>query len=139
MSSSFIPLTGCLANATQQQTAFAESVLHLFQSSFVPTPSNVLADYTAAEATYTGYEELTLAAWLAPILAPGTGFMINSPEVQFSTGDTTPTTPNLIGGCYLVDAAGALRLTIIFQQPIPFELAYQGLPISLTYLFPTGQ
>lgn len=139
MSTSFIPLSGCLANATQQQTAFAESILHLFKSTFSPTPSNVLADYTAAEADYTGYEALTLTAWLSPILAPGNGFMINSPEVQFSTGDTAPATGNLIGGCYLVDSTGALRLTIVFASPVPMELAYQGIPISLTYLFPTGQ
>ena len=64
--------------------------------------------------------------------------MINSPEVQFSTGDTDPTTPNSVAGCYLVDATGKLRLTIIFTTPIPFQLAYQGLPINIVYLFPTG-
>lgn len=138
MSVQFIPLAGCLANALQMQTALAESVLHLFQSTFVPTPSNVLADYTTAEATYTGYTAATMTAWLAPLLAPGTGFMINSPEVQFSTGDTDPDVPNLIGGCYLVDAEGALRLTVIFASPAPFELAYQGIPISLVWLFPTS-
>lgn len=139
MSSQFIPLSGCLANATEMQAALAESVLHLFQSTFTPTPSNILSDYTAAEATYTGYEAQTMTAWLAPLLAPGTGFMINSPEVQFSTGDTDPETPNTVGGCYLVDSAGALRITVIFTSPIPFQLAYQGLPINLVYLFPTGQ
>lgn len=138
MSVQFIPLSGCLANATQMQTAFADSMLHLFQSTFVPTPSNVLADYTAAEATYTGYEAIEMTAWLAPILAPGSGFMINSPEVQFSTGDTDPTTPNIIGGCYLVDSTGALRLTIIFTAPTPMEVAYQGIPIQIVYFFPTG-
>jgi hypothetical protein len=135
----FIPLSGCLANATQQQTAFAASLLHLFQSSFVPTPSNVLADYTAAEADYTGYEALEMTTWNAPILSPGSGFMIQSPEVQFSTGDTTPATGNLIGGCYLVDSTGALRITIIFASPIPMQLAYQGIPINIVYLFPTGE
>lgn len=139
MSVQFIPLSGCLANATQQQAAFAASMLHLFQSTFVPDPSNVLADYTAAEATYTGYEALEMTTWNSPILAPGTGFMIQSPEVQFSTGDTDPATGNLIGGCYLVDSTGALRITIIFASPIPMQLAYQGIPINIVYLFPTGQ
>jgi hypothetical protein len=139
MSVQFIPLSGCLANATQQQAAFADTMVHLFQSTFVPTPSNVLADYTAAEATYTGYMALAMTAWLDPILSPGSGFMIQSPEVQFSTGDTDPATPNLIGGCYLVDADGALRMTVIFASVIPMELAYQGIPLSFVYLFPTGQ
>ena len=41
---------------------FAESVLHLFQEGFTPTPSNVLADYTAQEADYDTYEPQTMAA-----------------------------------------------------------------------------
>jgi hypothetical protein len=120
------------------QTAFAASELHLFQASFVPDPSNVLSDYTAAEADYDSYAAIEMTTWNTPILAPGTGFMIQSPEVQFAVGDTDPTTPNSIGGCYLVDATGHLRLTVIFTAPIPMQLAYQGIPINLVYLFPTG-
>lgn len=138
MSVQFIPLAGCLANALQQQTAFAASLLHLFQSTFMPDPSNVLADYTAAEATYDTYAAIEMTTWFDPILAPGSGFMINSPEVQFSTGDTDPVVTNLIGGCYLVDATGHLRITIIFTAAIPMQLAYQGIPINIVYLFPTG-
>lgn len=138
MSVQFIPLSGCLANATQMQTALAASILHLFQSTFVPTPSNALADYTAAEADYDDYMALEMTAWLDPILAPGSGFMIQSPEVQFAVGDTDPVVGNVIGGCYLVDAAGKLRITVIFTQPIPMQIAYQGIPINLVYLFPTG-
>lgn len=138
MSVQFIPLSGCLASALALQLAFADSVLHLFQALFTPTPSDPLASYTAAEATYDSYAPITMTAWLDPILAPGTGFMITSPEVQFSTGDADPVVPNVIGGCYLVDAAGKLRISVIFTTPIPFQMAYQGLPINLVYLFPTG-
>lgn len=139
MSVQFIPLAGCLANALQQQTAFAASVLHLFQSTFVPDPSNPLSDYTAAEATYDTYMAQTMTTWFSPILAPGTGYMINSPEVQFQTGTSDPVVPNSIGGCFLVDSTGKLRVTVIFTNPVPFQLANQGIPINLTYLFPTGQ
>jgi hypothetical protein len=134
----FIPLAGCLANATQQQTAFALSVLHLFKSTFVPDPSTPLAAYTTAEADYTGYTALVMIAWFPPILSPGSGFMIQSPEVQFTTGAADPTVPNIIGGCYLLDAGGAIRITIIFTAPIPMQLAHQGIPINIVYLFPTG-
>ena len=51
------------------QTALVNSVLHLFKSSFTPTPANVLADYTAAEADYDSYNPITIAAWQNPILA----------------------------------------------------------------------
>lgn len=138
MSVQFVPLSGCYQNALQQQTAFAASEVHLFQSSFVPTPSNILADYTAAEADYDTYVALEMTAWFDPILAPGTGYMIQSPEVQFSTGSTDPTTPNVIGGCYLLDTAGNLRFTVIFTAPVPMELAHQGIPLNFVWFFPTG-
>jgi hypothetical protein len=134
----FIPLAGCLQNALQQQSAFAASMLHLFQSSFTPDPTSPLSAYTTAEATYTTYAALPMTTWFPPILAPGSGFMIQSPEVQFTTGSSDPIVTNLIGGCYLVDSGGFLRITIIFTTPVPFQLAHQGLPINIVYLFPTG-
>lgn len=137
MSTQFFPLEGCRESASEMQTVLANSVLHLFKSDLVPDPSTPLADYTAAEADYTGYAAETMAAWNTPILAPGTGFMIGSPLVQFEVG-STPTTTNIIGGAYLVDAAGDLRMTIIFTAPIPMELDGQGIPINLVWLFPTG-
>lgn len=138
MSVQFTPLIGCHQDATERRTALAASVVHLFQSSFTPTPSNVLADYTAAEADYTGYAVADIATWYAPILAPGTGFELDAPSVSFQVGSTDPTVGNVIGGCYLVDSAGNLRQTVIFTQPIPMELAYQGMVIPLSLLFTPG-
>ena len=137
MSTQFFPLSGCRQSAEEMQTVLASSVLHLFQSSLTPTPSTPLADYTAAEADFTGYAAETMSAWNTPILAPGTGYMIGSPLVQFEVG-ATPTTTNIIGGAYLVDAGGVLRMAIIFTEPIPMQLDGQGIPINLVWLFPTG-
>lgn len=137
MSVQFFPLEGCRESATEMQTVLASSVLHLFQDSLDPDPSTPLADYTAAEADFTGYAAETLTAWNTPILAPGTGYMIGSPLVQFEVG-AAPATTNVINGCYLVDAAGDLRMVVIFTSPIPMQLDGQGLPINLVWLFPTG-
>lgn len=120
------------------QTALANSVLHLFKDALAPDPSTPLADYTTDEADYTGYAAVTYAAWNDPILAPGSGFMIGSPLAQFTTGAGPVTTTNSIAGCYLVDAAGKLRLTVVFTDVIPMQLPYQGIPINLVWLFPTG-
>lgn len=138
MSVTFFPLEGCLTTATAVRTSLVNSVLHLFKSDFSPEPGDPLSLYTAAEADYAGYAALTFAAWNAPILAPGTGYMIGSPLVQFvwTSGGGDP--QNVIGGCYLVDAAGKLRMTIIFTQAIPMQQAGQGIPLNLVWLFPTG-
>lgn len=128
-----------MTTATAIRTALANSVLHLFQSDLVPEPSTPLADYTAAEADYAGYAAVTMTAWNAPILAPGTGYMIGSPLVQFAWVSGGGDPQNTIGGCYLVDAAGKLRLTVIFTNPIPMQQAGQGIPLNLVWLFPTGE
>jgi hypothetical protein len=120
------------------QTVLAASVCHLYQAALVPVPATPLADYTANEADYDSYAAETMAAWFDPILAPNTGYMILSPAVQFEVGPTDPVTQNMIGGLYLLDSAGALRLTIIFTEATPMQFAGQGIPIQIAWLFPTG-
>jgi hypothetical protein len=138
VSTQFFPLEGCYTSAKAMQTALAAGILHLFKSTFVPEPATPLASYNTAEANYDAYAAIALTPWFNPILAPGTGYMIGSPEVQFEVGVTDPAVGNIIGGCYLVDAGGKLRLTVIFTEPIPMQLAGQGIPINLVWLFPTG-
>lgn len=139
MSEQFFPLAGCETTATAVRTSLANSVLHLFKETLAPEPSTPLSAYTAAEADYDGYAAITMVAWNLPILAPGTGFMIGSPLVQFAFDFDTLGTGNVIKGCYLVDAAGKLRLTVVFTDLIPMQVAGQGIPINLVWLFPTGQ
>lgn len=138
MSVQFFPVAGCGVTAAAVRAALANSVLHLFKSDLAPNPSTPLADYTAAEADYASYSAITIAAWNAPILAPGTGYMIGSPLVQFAWATAGEDVGNVIGGCYLVDSAGNLRMSVTFTQPIPMQQAGQGIPINLVWLFPTG-
>ncbi len=132
------PLQGCLQDATERQTAYALSVIHLFKSSLIPTGTTPLADFVAAEADYDTYVALTLTAWNDPILAPGSGYMIGSPLVQFETGVVDPVVGNVIGGWWIEDAAGKLRLAGTFDSPIPMQLAGQGIPINVIVIFPTN-
>jgi hypothetical protein len=64
--------------------------------------------------------------------------MIGSPLIQFTWVSGGGDVGNVISGCYLLDAAGKNRLVIIFTSPIPMQMAGQGLPINLVWLFPTG-
>lgn len=138
MSTQAFPLSGCLASALQMQTTLANSVLHLFKAAFAPTPSSILADFNGAECDYDSYAVLTFTAWNTPILSPGSGYMIQSPLVQFFFPTGGAGVGNSVGGCYLVDAAGVLRLYVIFTQPIPMQVPGQGIPISLLWFFPTN-
>ena len=133
----FYTLEACLQNATERRTVYAASVLKLFISSLVPTSSTPKSALTAAEATFTTYVAKTLATWFAPIYAPGSGYMIVSPLVQWDTGATDPVIGNDIGGAWLEDAAGVVRMVVIFDTPAPMQIANQGIPLNLADFFPT--
>lgn len=135
----FYPIAATQQCASERRTVYANSKLHLFKSSLSPDPSTPLSEYTANEADYDAYASVVLAAWEDPILAPGTGFMIGSPLVQFEVGAVDPVTPNTIGGFYVVDAGGKIRLVGVFDTPVPMQVAGQGLPINTYDVFPTGQ
>ena len=133
----FYPLSACEQNALERQTALAASSARLFQDPFVPTPANVLADYTAAIATFTGYSNQAVAAWLGPLTAPGGGWMITTPLLAFIATDGA--TPNTINGAYLVDAGGELRLAVVFDEPIAVAAAGNGALFYLVMTFTTGE
>lgn len=135
---SFYPLAGCEAQAQERKTALVASVVRLFKSALVPTPSTPKADYVSNEADYDAYAAITIAAWLGPILAPGSGFEILSPLVLFSCGAADQVVPNTIGGFWLEDAAGVVRMTGKFDPFLPMQIAYQAIPLNLLDLFPTG-
>jgi len=122
----FYPLAACLANALERQTALVNSVCHLYQEGLAANPSTPLADYTTAEADFSGYEEITFAAWGAPILAPQPGYMIASPLAQFMFDSGEGEVGNNIQGVYLVSAAAALRMAVVFDELIPVEQDGQG-------------
>jgi hypothetical protein len=136
----FFPLAGCQASGLETQTALAASFCRLFKTGFVPDASTPRADYLTNEADYTGYTAggEPIAAWNDPILAPGSGFQMGSPLVQFDTADPT-TVGNVIGGAWVEDAAGIIRMTVIFDAPVSMDAPFQGIPINWIWPFPSGQ
>lgn len=132
------PLQGCQKDADERQTVYVNSVMHLFKSSLTPTGSTTKAEFQAAEADYDDYAPITMAAWQEPILSPGSGYMIASPLVQFNVGVVDPVVGNVIGGWFMLDAAGTLRLAGTFENPIAMQLAGQGIPMNVYDLFPTN-
>jgi hypothetical protein len=137
----FETLEANIQDATERQTAFAASKVRLFKSTLIPTPSTTKAEFVAAEADYTDYPAggEAIATWLAPILNPAGGASISAPTVQFDVTTANPPDTNLIGGAWLEDAAGKVRLVMPFAAPVPMEVQGQGFPLNLTFGFPTGQ
>jgi len=134
----FYTLQACQIQASERKTAYVDTVVHLFKSTLVPTSSTTKTELTAAEADYDDYAAITMAAWTGPILAPGSGYMILSPAVLFEVGVTDPVVPNVIGGFWIEDDNGVVRMVGIFADPLPMQLAGQGIPLNFVDLFPTG-
>lgn len=133
----FYTLEACKQCATERQTAYAASVLHLFKAALVPTSSTTKAEFTADECDFDDYVTKALAAWNAPILAPGSGYEIVSPLVQWACA-ADQVVSNDVGGCWMEDAGGIVRMCVVFDTPLPMALADQGIPLSLVDFFPTG-
>lgn len=136
--STWYSLASCFKQAQERDTVYVNSVVKLYKSSLVPTPATLVAELDAAEADYDDYAPITIAAWAGPILAPGSGYEILSPAILFSTGVTDPVVPNTIGGFWLEDAAGVVRMVGIFDPALPMQIANQGIPLNLLDIFPTG-
>ena len=132
------PLAGCQVAAAERQTAYAASVIRLFKDSLVPTPSTTKAELEAAEADYDAYASETITAWNNPILAPGSGYEILSPLVLFEVGAVDPVVGNDIGGFWLEDASGDVRMVGTFDPSLPMQFAGQGIPLTILDIFPTG-
>lgn len=135
MSTIFFPLAGCLKSATERRTILASSVMKLFQEGFTPVPADPVASYDAEEADFSGYAAITVTNWSLPMFAPGGGYMISTPLLQFMFDSGVGAVANNIAGAWVEDAAGAPRQTVIFTDLIPVGADQQGVQFYMVALF----
>lgn len=133
-----LSLTGAKTEAAAGKTRLANSVLHLFKSGFTPSPTSILADFTAQECDYDGYAALTMAAWSDPVLA-GSGYIIYSPTQTFPWAHVADDVGNQVGGAYVVLAGGSLYSYIIFDPTRPMQGPDQAVIVQPTDFYPAGQ
>lgn len=89
----------------------------LIAAPFTVGPGLLLADLT--EATFTGYAQVTVAAWSAPAIGPDGTPSVDGGDVVFTPSDAV--TPNLIYGWFLVDSGGS-NLLYAYQDDVPVPL-----------------
>jgi len=137
----FYSNSATLLNAAEMQTALAASKVRLYKQGFVPTPATTEAELVAEEVAFTGYPAggAAIALWLDPVFSPAGGAMINAPTVQFDMGPAPIVDTDIVGGFWLEDAAGDVRLIGQFAAPVPMEVLGQGFPLNIAIGFPTGQ
>jgi hypothetical protein len=138
----FYSSEACHANASERRTGLANSVLHLIQDT-IPLPITAgvpKATLVANEATYDGYAPITIANFTLPGLAPGDGWMVNQPLVQFGYVDGMAHVHNVIVGAFLLDAGGTVRVLVALLpgEELPFAVNGDVWPLTYAILFPTG-
>lgn len=140
MAALWYPLAGARENADERQAVYANMVVHLYQSTLVPSITTTLAELNAAEADFSGYATETMVAWFDPIFAPASGYLIQSPQVQFAFDSGLGAVTNTVGGAYFVDATGDLRLILALQpaEYIGFATDGDGWTFNIIDVFPTG-
>jgi hypothetical protein len=124
-------LTTMLAGAP-----WAGAKLHLYQSSFAPNKGNVAADFTAAEANFTGYAPVALT-YSAIGLDSNSDVASLSNRAFFQASDGV--SPNTIGGCWVqLDVVGppASHTSVEFYSfPTPLDvnsaLQFIGVVVSV--------
>jgi len=130
--SQFFTQESAIAKATEIKTALAASKLWLFKSSLTPTPATTAAELEAAECDFDGYTPggYALAAWTGPLNAEGGGAVITSPlvNVSYNTPSDPPVT-NMVGGWFVEDASGDVRVVGIFDPPRPCQEVGDGFSI----------
>lgn len=134
---SFLSLTGAFEEADAAKTRMAASVMHLFKQGFTPSPTSILADFTAAECDFDGYTAATIAAWAAPVLA-GTGYMTYAPAQTFPWTHVADDIGNQVGGHYLVTAGGDLIGYTIYDPTIPAMGPGQAVIKTPVLVYPAG-
>ena len=114
--------------------------MHLYQSSFSPTPSSVEADFTAAEATFTGYAAATVSWGAIGLDSVGLPTTI-SDRALFQATDAV--TPNVIGGvwyeCQTAAGPPAVHKSInyfAFPNPISMATALATIGVVLNMVSP---
>jgi len=129
-------LTTLLAGAS-----WSGAKLHLYKSSFAPGPSNVAADFLAAEANFTGYAPVTLTYSSIGVDANGSPVALTN-RAFFQATDAV--SPNTIGGCWVENDIGTTPVVKTsvefyqFQSPIPMSLALQFIGVVVAVYQPGG-
>lgn len=129
------PRAALMTEGAALKTALALSKLRLFKSSFgTPSVNTTLAALVASEADFSGYAAggNTITAFGDPYSDPeGPGVLIVAPTSQFNflDPDPDPAVTNEIGGFFLVDAAGALRAVVAFDDVASMASNDDSLPI----------
>lgn len=132
-----VSLSGAQVFATSAEASLANSVMHLFQQGFIPTPANVVADFVAQECDFDNYSPATITSWATPVLA-GSGWGTYAPTQTFRWAHVSADVGNSVGGHWIEDSSGNLIGYAIYDPVIPCQGPGQAVIKTPSLVFPAG-
>lgn len=132
-----LSLSGAKIAAIAGKARLVNSVVHLFQSTLVPTSTTLLAAFLANECDFDGYVSQTVAAWGDPKLA-GSGYAIYAPTLTFPWTFVAAGEGNQVGGFFVTLAAGDQYFYGVFAPSRPCQGPDQAVIFTPADLYPTG-
>lgn len=130
-------LEGAKATAALKQTGLANSNAKLFKDGFVPSVTTPAADFAANECDFDDYAPVAIVAWNAPSLASVPGYNIDAPMVRWVCA-ADQVVSNMVGGLWIENAGGDILDFVIFDTPIPMQLADQVVEWVPAEFFPAS-
>lgn len=134
---SYLSLTGAKVEAEDAVDRLANSVLHLFQAGWAPSPTSTLADFLAHECDYDGYAAKTITTWAEPVLA-GAGYATFAPTQTFRWVHVADDVGNQAGGAFLVLSTGELYQYTVFDPTRPIQGPDQAVITQPTDVYLAG-
>lgn len=102
------------------KTALALGEIRLYKDSLVPNPNTTLAEFTAAEADFTGYAEVVMTFSADALDAEG-GWVSQCGQAFFQCTADTP--DNSIGGAFLLSQGAPDFAFEFFPFPVAVNLS----------------
>jgi len=119
-----------MEKATVIKTSLATSKVRFFQSTLSVSQNTTKVELVAAEADFSGYTAAgyALTAWGGPVKNAAGGAIITSPAISpaVTDPDPDPIVGNTLGGWWVEDTSGDVRLVGVFDQPIPMNAVGDG-------------
>lgn len=100
------------------QDQLAGCTMHLFQSTYNPSPTDPVETFLANECDFDGYSPATIATWGDPVLQ-GSSWVTFAPTQTFRWDFSTTGAGNMVGGYFIVTADGDLKDYVVFDPAQP--------------------
>lgn len=125
----FYTKEAALKKSTVIATSLVTSKVRFFKSTFAPNDNTTKAQLVAQEIVADGYTPggIALTPWTGGLSDPNGGALVTSPMITESFGPASdPPVTDSVGGYWIEDADGDVRLVGTYAEPRPLAAVGDG-------------